>query len=124
MAVLIVFIVFLVVGIVYFKKKKDGGKGHPPMVQSDNLFYTAPCPSFYKDIQYAVRLFDFVSDFSGSNENAKTDSLKFCDKLQDYIDEMTALYSRRDECFAFEFIKLDYGLLVIFKHWTNSNELD
>lgn len=119
MAIVILF--FIAIAVVFTLYRKGIlRKGSPSRSENCDKVSVNSFSAVPKSCRISFRLFDVRSEYVTADEGVSLDVKS--DKVQQYIDEMVAMFSRRGEIYTVEFISFNFSVGVIFKHWFNEDD--
>lgn len=120
MAILILFLIAFIIVITLYKKGILR-KGSPlDRVVCDKTSSSNNLSAVPKSFRVEFKLFEVRPDTYKDKELSGLEVKS--DKIQNYIEEMIAMYSRRDENFTVDFVNFNSCVGVVFKHWFNEDD--
>ena len=115
MAILILFIIAFIIVITLYKKgilRKGSPSERAVCDKTSGSYNLSAVP---KSFRVEFKLFEVRPDTYKDKEVNGLEAKS--DKIQNYVEEMIAMYSRRDERFTVDFVNFNACVGVVFKHW-------
>ena len=120
MAILILFLIAFVVAVALYRKGFLRKVSVPQTGVCDKTSGSLTTSAVPKSCRIEFKLFevrpDVYKDKDVSGLEVKSD------KIQNYVEEMIAMYSRRGEWYSVDFLNFNSCVGVVFKHWFDEED--